>query len=75
MVLEHSNFYLLSIIKFDISVYRKQKRGRIFSSNSLRVCLFYRKGEIISNRGVEFVLNCDDFIISDQIIIGYVSML
>lgn len=37
--------------------------------------LFYTKGEIISNRKVEFVLNCDVFIISGQIIIGYVRML
>lgn len=37
--------------------------------------LFYTKGEIISNRKGEFVLNYDDSIISEQIIIGYVRML
>lgn len=47
----------------------------MYSSNRLMIPLFYRKGGTISNRKVEFDLNCDDCIISEQIVIGYVRML
>lgn len=54
-------FFLLSIVKFDISVYRKQYRGKKDAT------FFYTKWEISSNRKVKFVLSSDDFIISKQI--------